>query len=134
MPNEELSQFYRRYVAAANERAFPAINDMIHDDVLINGIQRKRQDALNGLVEVTDAVPDFKWGIEDLFTKDTQIAARLLNSGTPIKKWLGLEPTGASVTFTEFACYRVRDGRFAEMWFLMDVKAVADQLNGPRAI
>jgi hypothetical protein len=29
----------------------------------------------------------------------------------------------------EFAAYKVRDGRFAEMWFLMDGITVAGQLR-----
>jgi hypothetical protein len=30
----------------------------------------------------------------------------------------------------EFASYKIRDGRFAEMWFLMDGDTVGRQLRG----
>lgn len=79
-------------------------------------------------------MPDFVWRIEDLFTQDGRIAARLRDAGTPAKRWLGFEPTGASVEFTEFASYRVRDGRFLEMWFLMDIPSVSEQLSRRRPI
>ncbi|MET3858554.1 ester cyclase [Rhizobium sp. OAE497] len=79
---------------------------------------------------ITDAVPDYRWNIQDLFVVDDRIAVRLQNTGTPIKTFMGHEPTGRSVNFMEFASYRIRDGRFAEMWFLMDEATVAKQLSG----
>ena len=129
MSNDELREFYLRYVDAANARDFDAIAPLIHDDVTINGVPSKRADVLASLKGITDAVPDFVWRIEDLFTQDDRIAARLRDGGTPAKKWLGFEPTGASVEFMEFASYRVRDGRFTQMWFLMDVPSIAKQLS-----
>lgn len=42
---------------------------------------------------------------------------------------MGHEATGARVDFMEFASYQVRDGRFAEMWFLMDGETVGRQLH-----
>jgi len=129
MPTDTLQEFYRRYIDAANARQFDVIATLIHDDVMINGLPHKREDSLSGLREITDAVPDFFWHIEDLLTQDDRIAARLRDTGKPTKRWLGFNPTGASVEFTEFASYKVRDGRFAEMWFLMDVSAIADQLG-----
>jgi predicted ester cyclase len=129
MTNEELDIFYRRYIVAANSRNLDAIADMIHDEVAIGGIPLKRKDSLAGFKGVVDAVPDFHWQIEDLFTQDGRIAVRLQDTGTPIKRFLGLEPTGAKVEFTQFASYRIKDGRFAEMWFLMDAEAVARQLQ-----
>ena len=129
MPDNSLRDFYERYVAAANARNFELIASLIHDDVMINGVPHKREDSINGLREITDAVPNFQWQIEDLIVQEDRIAARLRDTGKPVKKWLGFNPTGASVAFTEFASYKVRDGRFAEMWFLMDVSAIEQQMK-----
>ncbi|MET8092223.1 ester cyclase [Micromonospora sp. NPDC005220] len=58
------------------------------------------------------------------------MAARLIDTGTPIAQWNGLAPTGASVKFAETAFYEVQDGRFKNMWYLMDADTVRRQLAG----
>jgi predicted ester cyclase len=129
MSAEELRALYRRYVTAANARDFEAIANLIHDDVTINGVLHKREDVLASLASFADIIPDFTWTIEDLLVEDDRIAARLRDTGTPAKPWLGMEPTGAAIEITEFANYTVRHGRFAEMRFLMDTATATQQLN-----
>lgn len=129
MPNPDLAQFYTRYIAAINARDFDFVAGLIHDDVLMNGAPHKRSDVLASLRGITDAVPDYRWNVQDLFVADDRIAARLQNTGTPAKAFMGNQATGASVNFMEFASYKIRRGRFAEMWFLMDGTALAQQLK-----
>jgi predicted ester cyclase len=130
MSNPDLTQFYMRYIAAINARELDFVAGLIHDDVLVNGVLHKRPDVLASLRGITDAVPDYRWNVQDLFVVDDRIAARLQNTGTPTKTFMGHEPTGARVNFMEFASYKIRDGRFAEMWFLMDGDAIGRQLRG----
>ena len=129
MTNEELRAFYVHYVGAANARDFDAIGKLLHDRVTVNGQGHTREDVVESLKALTSAVPDFKWQIEELFTVNGDIATRLRDTGTPVKTWLGLEPTGKRVDFTEFCSYKVREGRFTEMRFLLDVSTIAQQLQ-----
>jgi len=130
MPDIDLEKFYRGYIGAINARHFEVVAELIHDEVTVNGVPLKRADVLAALKGIADAVPDFVWSIEDLFVVDDRIAARLQDTGTPKQKFLGHEPTGASIDFMEFGSYKVRDGRFSEMWFLMDSAMVREQLRG----
>src|SRR4051812_27737225 len=109
MSNDTLKHFYERYIAAANARDFEFIAGLIHEQVSINGVPHTREDSINGLRGIADAVPNFLWCIEDLVINDDRIAARLRDTGTPTKQWLGFDPSGAKVDFTEFAFYTVRD-------------------------
>ena len=129
MTETDLQEFYQRYITAINARQFDVVAEMVGDDVTINGVPRKREDVLASLEGLADAVPDFVWNVQDLFVDGERIAARLRDTGTPTKTFLGQEATGASIDVMEFASYRVRDGRFAEMWFLMDVATAAEQLQ-----
>lgn len=129
MPEADLQRFYRRYIAAINARQFDVVAEMVHDDVSINGVQHQREDVLASLQGLADAVPDFVWTVQDLFVDGERIAARLRDTGTPTKTFLGQEATGASIDVMEYASYRVRDGRFAEMWFLIDAATAAEQLR-----
>ena len=130
MPNPDLTKFYTRYIAALNARDLRTIESMIHDEVLRLGVPYPKSGVLESFRVITDAVPDYRWNIQDLFVVDDRIAVRLQNTGTPIQTFLGYEATGRSLNFMEFASYRIRDGRFAEMWFLMDEATVAKQLRG----
>ena len=129
MPEADLQGFYRRYIAAINARQFDVVAEMVHDDVRINGVPHQREDVLVSLQGLADAVPDFVWSVQDLFVDGERIAARLRDTGTPTKTFLGQEATGASIDVMEYASYRVRDGRFSEMWFLIDAATAAEQLR-----
>ncbi|MET7847141.1 hypothetical protein ABZT48_02630 [Streptomyces avermitilis] len=40
-----------------------------------------------------DAVPDLHWELKDLLFDGDRLAARLVDTDTPVKKWLGVAPT-----------------------------------------
>ena len=44
----------------------------------------------------------FAWHLEDVIVEGDRVSTRLRDTGTPVKEWLGLQPTGASAEFTEF--------------------------------
>lgn len=129
LSNNTLDAFYRKYIAAANARDFSTIATLINDNVMINGIQLKKEDAIAGIKWLTDVVPNYKWDIEDLFIDGERIAVRLRDTGTPAKTFFGNEPTGSSVDITEFASYKVHDGKFVEMWYLIDAEKIKAQLT-----
>ncbi|MFD2357326.1 ester cyclase [Nonomuraea ferruginea] len=130
MSTEELRDFYLRYVDLANKREFHRMADFAHDEVIMGGTPVKRDDMVAEFYKHVEAVPDFHWEIQELVADGDRVAARLVDTGTPVKEWNGLAPTGASVSFAETAFYRVEDGRFKSMWYLMDADTVRRQLAG----
>ena len=129
MPAFDLRAFYRRYIDMLNAREFDRIDEFVHDRITAKGQSYTRDDVFAAWEELVDAVPDFTWQVEDQIIEGDKVAVRLLATGTPVKKWLGLDATGARVAFTELAMYKVRDGRFEQMTALFDVQAVQDQLT-----
>jgi len=127
--NANLSDFYGRYIAALNARDFDTVRTLIADDVLVNGMAYKREDVIASLEGITDAVPDFHWTVEDLFTDDGRIAARLRDTGTPVKPFLGHDPTGRSLDIMEYGSYRVEESLFVDMRFLIDAATAGEQLR-----
>ena len=130
MTAEELRSFYVRYLDLLNNRDFDRLDEFAHDEVIMNGTPVARDDVVTELRRHTDAVPDLSWEIQDLLVDGDRVAARLLDTGTPVREWNGLAPTGASVSFAETAFYQVQDGRFKVMWYLMDADALRQQLAG----
>lgn len=128
--NKTLHDFYRNYIAAANARDFPAISNVVAETVTLNGAAVKREDIIAEFKGLINAVPDFTWHIEDLVVEEDRIAARLRDTGTPdATTFFGQNPNGKSVAFAEFGSYKVRDGLFVEMSYLIDVRAIGQQLK-----
>jgi predicted ester cyclase len=129
MSDVDLRQVYLDYLAAANARQLHRMAEFVHDTVVFNGETVSREVYVDALRQAVDSVPDLAWRIDDLIIEGDRVAVRLTDTGTPAKEWLGLQPTGRDVTFTECAFYHFRDGRFERMWFVLDVQTIAKQLT-----
>ena len=124
----DLRKVYLAYLEAANAREFHRMAEFVHDTIIFNGEPDSRDDYVAAMQQAVDSVQNFAWRLDDLIIEGDRVAARLSDTGTPVKEWLGLQPTGREVTFTEYAFYHFRDGRFEHMWYLLDAQAIEKQL------
>lgn len=129
MTHAELRELYERYIAALNAHEFHRLDEFVADELTHFGDVVTRDQVRAALTAQVDAVPDLKWRLDDLRVSGHEVAARLTNTGTPVKEWLGVAPTGASFEVTEYALYRVRDGLFINMTNLQDSDAAREQLG-----
>ncbi|MFF3754553.1 ester cyclase [Streptomyces sp. NPDC002018] len=132
MSESELRAFYDRYIQALNAHEFDGMDEFIHDRTTLNGEPATREDLLSVQKRDVDAVPDLHWELKELLFDGDRLAARLINTGTPVKEWLGVAPTGASFEIVEYAIYQVRDGRFVHMTALHDAGEMRRQLAAGR--
>lgn len=130
MPKGNLRAFYERYIAALNARDFDVMGELINDDVTLNGQPVKRHDIIAVLRDEVASVPDLHWVLTNLIIDGDRIGAQLINTGTPAKKFVGVDPTGASFKVVEYAVYQVVDGRFKHMAAIHDAEEVKRQLGG----
>lgn len=130
MSRADLRQVYLAYLEAANARDFHRMAEFAHDTVVFNGDPVSRDDYVDAMRQAVASVPDLVWRLEDLVVEGDRVAVRLTDTGTPVEEWLGLRPTGRGVTFTEYAFYHFRDGRFEHMWYLLDTRSIEEQLAG----
>lgn len=72
--------------------------------------------AVNGLR--THVVPDLNWAIHDVIVNDQYIVIRGEGSGTPIAKFLGVEPTGKSFAVMSIDIHRIVDGKVVRTWHM----------------
>lgn len=129
MTDNDLRAWYLRYAAALNAHEFDGMDEFINDEVLLGGVPGTRDDVVDTLKGIVDAVPDIHWEVEELLLDGDGIAVRAINTGTPAKDWLGVPPTGASFKIVEYAIYKVRDGRFVHMTNLHDSAEMRRQLT-----
>lgn len=75
-----------------------------------------RQGVKDVFTALLAALPDLHVSVEDAFTAGDRVCGRFTYAGTFTAPYLGLEPTGATVTMTSIDIWRVKDGRFVEHW------------------
>ncbi|PZH15008.1 hypothetical protein C1I97_09055 [Streptomyces sp. NTH33] len=129
MTDNGLRAWYLRYVAALNAHEFDGMDEFINDEVMLNGEPGHRDDVLAVQKHDIDAVPDLHWEVKELLFDRDRIAVRAINTGTPVKEWLGVPPSGASFEIVEYAIYRVENGRFVQMTALHDSAEMLRQLT-----
>jgi predicted ester cyclase len=129
MSTDEIRAFYLRYIDALNAREFERLGEFVHDEVTLNGAPVARDQIVTELHAIIDAVPDFAWDLRDLIIEGDRLAARLVDTGTPGREWLGLAP-GTKGEFAECAFYVLVDGRLKVMWNQFDAQADRRHLGG----
>jgi predicted ester cyclase len=75
------------------------------------------------------AYPDLHITVEDLIEEGDKIVSRNMVTGTHQGEYMGLPPTGKSVTYNEIFIVRFAGGRIAESWGVVDVFSQMKQLG-----
>ena len=79
------------------------------------------------------AFPDVKFVIEDFVQQGDRLAARVTLEGTHRADFAGIPATGKRMKVFDFAMYRIADGKITDIWSLIDMQAMRDQLQGGSA-
>lgn len=80
-----------------------------------------------------EAFPDVTIEVEDVVAEDDRIAFRSTMRGTHLGEFLGIAPTGRTITVGLVDIVRVEEGRFAEQWGGPDLFDLVRQLEGEEA-
>ena len=75
------------------------------------------------------AYPDLHITVEDLIAEGDKVVGRDSVTGTHQGEYMGLPPTGKSVTYNEIFIARFAGGRIAETWGVVDVLSQMQQLG-----
>jgi steroid delta-isomerase-like uncharacterized protein len=73
--------------------------------------------------------PDIQWTLEEIIAEDDKIAARFTMRGTHHGPFLGVEPTGKSITVRAVNFYRLADGKFVEERGQPDLLSLLQQIG-----
>lgn len=87
----------------------------------LDGLKDRYTMVLNGL--------DPHFTIEDVIAEGDRVVLRWTNSGTHVAEFLGMPPTGKSFTIGGIEIWRVKDGKLAEHWDMVDVFGQLQQLG-----
>jgi steroid delta-isomerase-like uncharacterized protein len=75
------------------------------------------------------AFPDLRVTVEDVIAERDKVVGRNSVTGTHQGEYMGIPPTGKSVTYNEIFIARFANGRIAETWGVVDVLSQMRQLG-----
>jgi steroid delta-isomerase-like uncharacterized protein len=137
---ETNKQTLRRFHDATNtgdpELISRTIDEIVEPDVLIRTPLPVNAAGAQALKEVFArlhyAFPDLHVTVEDLIAENDKVVGRNSITGTHQGQYMGLPPTGKSITYNEIFIFRFAGGRIAETWGVVDVFCQMKQLGAIR--
>ncbi|OBK92896.1 ester cyclase [Mycobacterium asiaticum] len=134
--HRDLLAGYRDYLACLNAREWDRLGEFVAVHARFSrqcALQRNRM-SLNDYREMLQgdarAVPDLRFQPDLLLVDNDIVTCRLVFSCTPRHRFLGFAPTGGQVTFAEHAFYKFENPRILEVWSVIDIEAIREQLSG----
>jgi steroid delta-isomerase-like uncharacterized protein len=73
--------------------------------------------------------PDIHFTIEDMIAEGDKVAARLTFDATHTGELMGIPPTGVQTTVTGIFILQIGDGKLVEVWSIIDMLGVMQQLG-----
>jgi len=127
----------RRFCNAANtgdaELIAKTIDEIVEPDALVRTPLPTDATGAELLKEVfarlLRAYPDLHITVDDLIEEGDKVVMRDTVTGTHQGEYMGIPPTGKSVTYSEIFIARFAGGRIAETWGVVDVFSQMKQLG-----
>jgi steroid delta-isomerase-like uncharacterized protein len=109
------------------------IEEVMQPDVVISTplpIEATGVDAFKEVfTKLGKAFPDLHIAIEDEIREGDKVVCRTKVTGTHLGEYLGVAPTGKTITYNEIFIFRLVDDRIAETWGVVDFAAQLRQLG-----
>ena len=103
--------------------------DFVEHEELPPGIPRDREGVIQLTSMLRSAFPDFKATIDDMIAEGDKVVIRQTWSGTQQGEFMGIPPTGKSVSIGVIDIIRMADGKVMEHWGQMDSMGMMQQLG-----
>jgi len=127
------SRFHDAMNTGDAELISKTIDEVFEPDVLIRTplpVQATGAQALKQVWAILlRAFPDVHITVEDVIAEGDKVVARDTVTGTHQGEYMGVPPTGRSVTYNEIFILRFVKGRIAETWGVVDVLSQMKQLG-----
>jgi predicted ester cyclase len=128
---------FKRFHAAAStgdaEFLFKTIDELVAPDAVIRTplpIDATGAEALKQVWAMLLRIyPDIHLTVEDLIAEGDKVVGRTTVTGTHQGEFMGVAPTGRSVTYNEIFIFRFANGRVVETWGVVDVYAQMKQIG-----
>jgi len=105
------------------------IPDFVEHEELPPGIPPGREGPKVLFTMLRSGFPDIKATIEHLIAEGDQVVLHMTWTGTHKGEFMGIPPTGKSISINVIDILVIAEGRFVEHWGVMDSMAMMQQLG-----
>jgi steroid delta-isomerase-like uncharacterized protein len=131
---EEIKLLARRYIEdVVNRGDVGAIGEFFADNPVLRCSQmpdiRDRETLKQVTTMVRTAFPDLHIAVEDAIAEGDKVVLRWTLTGTQRGEFMGIAPTGRTVSVSGINIFRVAGGRIAEQWEELDLAGIFQQLG-----
>lgn len=133
MSNEANKALMRRWHDEMNTHNVAIADELLADDYVENNNMSPqpldKAAAKQLLTMIFAAIPDAHREIVEQVAEGDCVVERLRYTGTQQGEFMGLPPSGKSAAFDAVMISRIRNGKIAEIWALLDTMAFMQQLG-----
>jgi predicted ester cyclase len=126
---EEYRELYQLYLEHCNSHNFEAMESFYTSPLNVNDEPWDPKKVTAQFKPLVTAFPDWHWEVKHLTIEGDFLALHFTVAGTHKGNFQGIEPTGRRVTTSQFTLYHVVDGKFADVWDLLDIESVVKQIK-----
>jgi steroid delta-isomerase-like uncharacterized protein len=103
--------------------------DFVEREELPPGVPRNREGVALLTTMLRSAFPDFKATIDDVVAEGDKVVIRLTWNGTQRGEFMGVPPSGNSMSIGVIDIFRIDGGKIVEHWGQMDGMGLMQQLG-----
>lgn len=125
-----MRRFYEELWSRGNLEAIPELvaEDFVDHQAPVG--QTSGREELAGLVLMwRTGFPDMQETVEDLISEGDKVTGRFLMRGTHRGEFMGIAPTGRSVTMSGIDIVRIVNGEISEFWYAEQMLELMQQLD-----
>ncbi|WP_197504981.1 ester cyclase [Mycobacterium sp. E3305] len=126
---DDYQSLYKSYLEHCNEHDFDSMASFYTPTIKVNGVPMDPASVTDQFAPVIAAFPDWHWEMRHIVVDEENIVVHFEVTGTHRGTFQGIEATGRRVSISEFTLYRVEEGKFAEVWDLVDMAALITQIS-----
>jgi steroid delta-isomerase-like uncharacterized protein len=126
---DDYRSLYASYLEACNDHDFERMATFYTPTIKVNGLSMDPAAVTAQFAPTITAFPDWHWELRHIVVDDANIVVHFTVTGTHQGSFQGIEATGRRVGISEFTLYQLQDGKFAEVWDLLDTDALMKQIG-----
>ena len=127
----QLQAMYRDYIDAINSGATKQrLSKYCQPHVTHNSRHMSIEEYQQMIEPSFEAIQGLHFTIEELVVdaKSQQLGVRIGFTGRPVQEFMGIQPTGKDVVFSEHALYKLAAGKIVRVWSLLDLTAYRNSI------
>ncbi len=133
-PEENNAIAIRFFESAWNDGNFAVLDELVTDGTLdhstLHGETEQGTESFRQIISMfREGFPDIHLTIDDEIYTGDKVVHRWTLNGTHTGQFMGIPPTGRTVSFTGTTIVRMEDGKLAERWSNVDMMRLMQQLG-----